>query len=217
MRRFKLSPLTRRATTLVLASMLVLSLAACSTPAAPTTGSTEAPKTTDLILASTTSTQDSGLFDVLIPAFEKANPTLKVKVIAVGSGEAMKLGEKKDADVLLVHSPAAENSFVASGFGEPSKAVMYNDFIIVGPATDPAKIKGDTSAADSFKKIAAAKSPFISRGDDSGTHNKEKSVWASATVDPKGQAWYNSIGQGMGETLKVANEKLACTVVDRAT
>jgi tungstate transport system substrate-binding protein len=215
MRRSQVPPLLRRASTLVLAFVLVISLAACSTPAAPT--ATEAPKTSDLILASTTSTQDSGLFDVLIPAFEKANPAYKVKVIAVGSGEAMKLGEKKDADVLLVHSPAAEKSFVASGFGEPRKPVMYNDFVIVGPASDPAKIKGDTSAAGAFKKIAAAKAPFISRGDDSGTHNKEKSIWASATIDPKGQSWYSSIGQGMGETLKVANEKKGYTLVDRAT
>jgi tungstate transport system substrate-binding protein len=138
MRRSKVPPGIRRASTLVLASLLAVSLAACSTPA-PTATVPEAPKTTDLVLASTTSTQDSGLFDVLIPAFEKADPTYKVKVIAVGSGEAMKLGEKKDADVLLVHSPAAEKSFVASGFGEPRKAVMYNDFVIVGPASDPGR------------------------------------------------------------------------------
>jgi tungstate transport system substrate-binding protein len=216
MRRSMFSPGIRRASVLVLAPLLAVSLAACSAPA-PTATAPEAPKTTDLILASTTSTQDSGLFDVLIPAFEKADPTYKVKVIAVGSGEAMKLGEKKDADVLLVHSPAAEKSFVASGFGEGLKPVMYNDFVIVGPASDPAKIKGDAKAADAFKKIAAAKAPFISRGDDSGTHNKEKSIWASATIDPKGKPWYNSIGQGMGETLKVANEKKGYTLVDRAT
>ncbi|MDO8964533.1 MAG: extracellular solute-binding protein [Coriobacteriia bacterium] len=216
MRRFTLPPLTRRVLTLALAALLVAALAACSAPSGPTTGSTEVQKTTDVILASTTSTQDSGLFDVLIPAFEKANPSYKVKVIAVGSGEAMKLGEKKDADVLLVHSPAAEKSFVASGFGEPRKPVMYNDFVIVGPASDPAGIKGGAKAADAFAMIAAARATFVSRGDDSGTHNKEKSIWASATVEPKG-AWYLSIGQGMGETLKLANEKKGYTIVDRAT
>lgn len=218
MRRSKVPTLLRRASALVLVPLLVLSLAACSTPAAtPTATESKAPATTDLILASTTSTQDSGLFDVLIPAFEKAFPAYKVKVIAVGSGEAMKLGEKKDADVLLVHSPAAEKSFVASGFGEARLPVMYNDFVIVGPSLDPAKIKGDAKAADAFKKIAASKSIFVSRGDDSGTYKKELSIWASATVEPKGQSWYLSTGQGMGETLKIAMEKTGYTLVDRAT
>ncbi|HEX9093959.1 MAG TPA: substrate-binding domain-containing protein [Coriobacteriia bacterium] len=171
----------------------------------------------DIVLASTTSTQDSGLFDVLIPAFEKAEPSYKVKVIAVGSGEAIKLGEKKDADVLLVHSPSAETSFVAGGFGVNRKSVMYNDFVIVGPAADPAGVKGSAKASDAFAKIAAAGSVFVSRGDNSGTYTKEKSIWASATVDPAGQSWYLSTGQGMGETLKVAMEKLGYTLVDRAT
>jgi len=217
MRRLIGPPGIRRATGLVLAALMVLSIAACS-PAKDTTAAPAEPvKPTDLILASTTSTQDSGLFDVLIPAFENASPQYKVKVIAVGSGEAMKLGEKKDADVLLVHSPASEKAFVEGGFGIGRKPVMYNDFVIVGPASDPAKIKGDTSAIEAFKKIAAAKAVFVSRGDDSGTHNKEKSVWASGTIDPKGQSWYLSVGQGMGETLKVANEKQGYTIVDRAT
>jgi tungstate transport system substrate-binding protein len=218
MRRFFSPPGIRRATAVALATVLALSLAACSTPPTDTASKPVTPvKTTDLVLASTTSTQDSGLFDVLIPAFEKANPTFKVKVIAVGSGEAIKLGEKKDADVLLVHSPAAEKTFVEAGFGINKKSVMYNDFIIVGPASDPAGIKGSTSAAEAFKKIAAAKAIFVSRGDDSGTHSKEKSVWASGTIEPKGQSWYLSTGQGMGETLKVAMEKLGYTLVDRAT
>jgi tungstate transport system substrate-binding protein len=216
MRRPKVPPLLRRAYTLVLASLFVVALAACSAPA-PTATAPEVPKPTDLILASTTSTQDSGLFDVLIPAFEKASPAYKVKVVAVGSGQAMTLGEKKDADVLLVHSPAAEKSFVASGFGEARKPVMYNDFVIVGPASNPARIQSDASAADAFKKIAAAKAIFVSRGDDSGTFSKEKSIWASATVTPKGQSWYLSVGQGMGPTLMITNEKKGYTLADRAT
>ncbi len=213
MRRSSLPPYLRRATGLVLVAALGLVLAACSQPSA----SAPPAANKDVILASTTSTQDSGLFDVLIPAFEAANPAFKVKVVAVGSGEALKLGETKDADVLLVHSPAAETSFVASGFGTDRKPVMYNDFVIVGPATDPAKIKGDASVVDAFAKIAAAKSVFVSRGDNSGTFTKEMSVWTSATVTPKGQPWYLSSGQGMGETLKIANEKLGYTIVDRAT
>lgn len=211
-------PGIRRATAVALATVLALSVAACTPAPADTPAKPETPvKTTDVVLASTTSTQDSGLFDVLIPAFEKANPTFKVKVIAVGSGEAIKLGEKKDADVLLVHSPAAEKTFVEAGFGISKQSVMYNDFIIVGPASDPVGIKGSTSAAEAFKKIAAAKAILVSRGDDSGTHNKEKSIWASGTIDPKGQSWYLSTGQGMGETLRVAMEKLGYTLVDRAT
>jgi len=218
MRRSMSPPGIRRALTLALAIVLVASLAGCAAPANNAADKPAAPvKTTDLVLASTTSTQDSGLFDVLIPAFEKANPTVKVKVIAVGSGEAIKLGEKKDADVLLVHSKAAEEKFMADGFGLSRKAVMYNDFVIVGPSADPAGIKGATSAVDAFKTIAAAKAAFVSRGDDSGTHNKEKSIWASGTIEPKGQSWYLSTGQGMGETLKVAMEKLGYTLVDRAT
>ena len=216
MRRLKVPPLLRRTSKLALASVLALALAACSTPAAPT-ATTAAPKVSDLILASTTSTQDSGLFDVLIPAFEKANPTFKVKVVAVGSGEAIALGVKKDADVLLVHSPAAETSFVANGFGTDRKPVMYNDFVIVGPAADPAKVKETTSAVAAFKRIAAGKAPFISRGDNSGTYTKEVSIWASATVAPKGKPWYVSTGQGMGESLKIADEKLGYTIIDRAT
>lgn len=216
MRRSDLPPVFRRATGLVLVAALGLVLSACS---APTNGATAAggSTTSDVILASTTSTQDSGLFDVLVPAFEKANPAFKIKVVAVGSGEALKLGQNKDADVLLVHSPSAETSFVAAGFGTDRKPVMYNDFVVVGPASDPAKIKGDTSAVDAFKKIAASKSVFVSRGDNSGTFTKEISIWTSATVTPKGQSWYLSSGQGMGETLAIANEKLGYTIVDRAT
>jgi len=171
---------------------------------------------TQVILSTTTSTQDSGLLDALLPIFEKQyNHT--VKTVAVGSGEAIKMGERGDADVVLAHDRAAEEKAVAAGYLLERVKVMYNDFIIVGPAADPAKIKGDASSVDAFAKIAAAKSVFVSRGDTSGTYTKEASIWASATVDPKGQAWYLSTGQGMGETLQVANEKHGYTLVDRAT
>jgi tungstate transport system substrate-binding protein len=217
MNRQRVPGVLGQAAAFALAVVLVVSLAGCGS----TTTTTEPPKpevkVSDVILASTTSTQDSGLFDVLIPAFEKAAPQFKVKVIAVGSGEAMKLGEKKDADVLLVHSPAAEKTFVEAGFGANRKSVMYNDFVILGPVADPATIKGAAAATDAFKKIADAKAIFVSRGDDSGTHNKEKSIWTSATIDPKGQSWYLSIGQGMSETLRVASEKQGYTIADRAT
>jgi tungstate transport system substrate-binding protein len=212
MRRPITPPGIRRAAGFALAAILVLSRAACSQPSAPATTTT-----TDVILASTTSTQDSGLFDVLLPAFEKDNPSFKIKVVAVGSGAALTLGEKKDADVLLVHSPASELAFVASGFGADRRPVMYNDFLIVGPASDPAKIKDLTSAVEAFKKIAAAKATFVSRGDNSGTYTKEVSIWTSATVETTGAAWYVSTGQGMGAVLGIANEKMGYTLVDRAT
>jgi tungstate transport system substrate-binding protein len=183
-----------------------------ATTAPPTT----AVQVSDVVLASTTSTQDSGLFDVLIPAFEKDNPQYKVKVIAVGSGEAIKLGETKDADVLLVHSPAAEVAFVKAGFGAERQDVMYNDFLIVGPASDPAKIKGTPVAADALKAIAAAKATFITRADKSGTATKEATLWKAAGVTPSGD-WYQATGQGMGESLKVASEKKAYILTDRAT
>jgi tungstate transport system substrate-binding protein len=170
----------------------------------------------DIILASTTSTQDSGLFDVLIPAFEAAYPQYTVQVIAVGSGEAIKLGENKDADVLLVHSPAAEKEFVDAGYGTERRLVMYNDFIVVGPEGDPAAVSGMTDASDAFTKIAEAEALFISRGDESGTHKKELTIWKEAGIEPTG-AWYESIGQGMGEALRITSEKQGYTLSDRAT
>jgi tungstate transport system substrate-binding protein len=188
--------------------------AASSTTASPETTTSVAQS--ELILASTTSTQDSGLFDELIPAFNEAYPQYTVKVVAVGSGEALKLGETGDADVLLVHSPAAEEEFMANGYGVDRKAVMYNDFIIVGPAADPAKIKGMTDASDAFSKIAGAQSLFFSRGDDSGTHAKEKSIWKEAGITPEGD-WYQITGQGMGETLTITDQKSGYTLSDRAT
>lgn len=210
----------RRATMLALAFVLVMSLAACaSTETQDAESPAEEPvvEQTRLILASTTSTQDSGLFDVLIPAFEEAYPEFRVEVIAVGTGEALALGESKDADVLLVHAKAKEEDFIAKGFGTERVDVMYNDFVIVGPASDPAAVKGMPVAADALKKIAGAAAPFVSRGDESGTHTKELSIWKSAGIEAPTGAWYLAAGQGMGEVLKIANEKLGYTLTDRAT
>jgi tungstate transport system substrate-binding protein len=169
-----------------------------------------------IILATTTSTQDSGLLDVLIPIFEK-NTGYFVKTIAVGSGQAMAMGQKGEADVLLVHSPAAEKKFVAEGYGINRRLIMHNDFIIVGPPGDPAKIKGIKSASEAFKKIAASNALFLSRGDNSGTHAKEKAIWKAAGINPEGQKWYQQTGLGMGQTLNVAAEKKAYTLADRGT
>lgn len=172
-----------------------------------------APKT--IILATTTSTQDSGLLDVLVPSFERESG-YQVKTISVGSGQAMKMGEKGEADVLLVHSPDAEKKFMADGFGSSRRLVMHNDFIIVGPAADPAKVKGVT-AAEALKRIAQTGSVFASRGDNSGTHAKEKGLWKVSAINPDGQKWYQQTGLGMGQTLNVAAEKKGYTLTDRAT
>ena len=169
----------------------------------------------DLILASTTSTQDSGLFDILLPAFEEATG-YKVKVIAVGTGEAIELGEKGETDVILVHSRKEEDQFVEKGYGVNRKDVMHNDFLIVGPKEDPAQISGMTLAADAFKAITDTKSLFVSRGDDSGTHKKELSVWEKLAVTPS-EDWYIETGQSMGETLKITDEKEGYTLTDNGT
>ena len=169
-----------------------------------------------LILATTTSTQDTGLLDVLIPIFEKKTGYF-VKTIAVGSGQAMTMGQKGEADVLLVHSPAAEKKFMEDGFGVNRRLVMHNDYIIVGPGDDPAKIKGLKSAGEAFKKMAAAQALFISRGDNSGTHSKEKDIWKAAGVKYEGEKWYQQTGLGMGQTLNVAAEKKGYTLADRGT
>lgn len=168
-----------------------------------------------LVLATTTSTQDSGLLDVILPDFE-AQAGVPVDVIAVGSGQAMKLGEDGNADVLLVHSPIAELAFMDAGHGIRWDAVMYNDFVIVGPASDSADIKGMTSAAEALAQVAAYGATFISRGDESGTHAKEKTIWAAAGIEPAGD-WYISAGQGMGAVLTMANEQQAYTLSDRST
>ena len=169
-----------------------------------------------VIMATTTSTQDSGLLDVLLPVFEKKTGYF-VKTISVGSGQAMTMGQRGEADVLLVHSPSAEKKFVAEGFGINRKLVMHNDYIIVGPAEDSAKIKGIKSALEGFKKIASAKALFLSRGDNSGTNSKEKEVWKAAGINPEGQKWYQQTGLGMGQTLNVTAEKNGYTLADRGT
>jgi len=169
----------------------------------------------EITLATTTSTQDSGLLDYLLPVFEEKTG-IKVKVVAVGTGQAIKLGEDGNADVLLVHSRAAEDEFVEKGYGINAHDVMYNQFLIVGPAADPAGIRQTSSATEAFKQIADKQAAFISRGDDSGTDKKEKSIWKEAGITPEG-SWYISAGQGMGETLRMADEKQAYTLTDEAT
>lgn len=194
----------------VLAFLTVLfSLAAC--------GSDQVAGPSDeksLILATTTSTQDSGLLDELLPAFTK-DTGWKVKPLAVGSGQAIELGRRGEADVLLVHSPEAEEKFVAEGDAGPRRLVMHNDFVIVGPADDPARVHG-LPAADAMQKIATAQAGFVSRGDDSGTNAREEKLWEATKTVPSGQ-WYHSTGQGMGATLRVASEMSAYTLTDRAT
>jgi len=176
---------------------------------------TSAPANTELILATTTSTRDSGLLDVLLPKFEAAIG-YKVKMVAVGSGEAIKMGQEGNADVLLVHSPKAEVDYMTQGFGKERLLVMHNDFIIVGPAADPAGIKGTAAAVDAFKKIAETKSVFVSRADKSGTNTAELNLWKAISITPEGD-WYLQTGQGMADTLRVASEKTGYTLADRAT
>jgi tungstate transport system substrate-binding protein len=177
-------------------------------------------KPTTMVMATTTSTQDSGLLDVLLPAFEKKY-NVKVKTLAVGSGEAMKIGERGDADVLMVHSPAAEETFVKNGLGLERVQFMYNDYVILGPNADPAGIKGSKTAVEAYQKIAAAgaagTTAFVSRADLSGTNTAELKIWKEAGISPKGQPWYVETGQGMGETLNITNQKQAYTMADRAT
>ncbi len=188
--------------------LLMLVLGGCSASQTVTPAGT-------MLLATTTSTQDSGLLDAILPVFE-AETGITVEVVAVGTGQALALGESGDADVVLVHAPSKEIAFVEAGHGTQRYAVMYNDFIIVGPGADPAGAGAASSAADALKLIAASEAPFASRGDDSGTHTKELSLWDSAGVTPKGD-WYSSLGQGMGETLNFANETIAYTLTDRGT
>lgn len=170
----------------------------------------------DIIFATTTSTQDTGLLDELIPVFEKKTG-YRVKTIAVGSGQAMAMGERGEADVLLVHSKDAEEKFIRRGFGVNRRIVMHNDFVILGPKEDPAGIRKLGSAAAAFRKIAAAKSLFVSRGDKSGTHVMEMKLWKQAGLDPEKKKWYQQTGLGMGQTLAVVVEKKGYTLCDRAT
>ena len=171
-----------------------------------------------LLIASTTSTQNSGLFDILIPAYEKSSRyDVKVEVVAVGTGKAIRIAKKGEADMLFVHDPFREEKFVAEGYGVNRRAVMHNDFVILGPAKDPAGIKGTKSAIDAFEMIAEKGSPFFSRGDDSGTNIKELDIWDDAGINPKGKGWYFETGSRMGDTLLVASQKKAYTLSDRGT
>ena len=170
-----------------------------------------------ITVASTTSTQNAGLFEHLLPLFE-AETGIEVRVVAVGTGQALRLARNGDADLLLVHDKPSEEAFVAEGYGSQRFALMYNDFVVVGPATDPAGIAG-TGGAAALGRIAAAESPFVSRGDDSGTHRREHALWAAAGLDPTGASgtWYREAGQGMGATLNTASMMEAYTLTDRGT
>lgn len=204
--------------TILLLTMLVLALTACG-PAAPETETLampEVPANPTLILATTTSTQDSGLLDVLVPAFQDQTG-YTVQTVAVGTGAALKMAEEGNADVLLVHAPASEKDLMDAGWGKDRLLVMHNDFVIVGPANDPAGIKDTLTAVEAFQKIADAGADFITRGDDSGTNKMEISLWGKTATDPNGQAWYTDSGQGMGATLTITSEKQAYTLTDRAT
>ncbi len=169
----------------------------------------------EIKMSTTTSTENSGLLDVLLPPFEKKYG-IKVHVIAVGTGKALKLGENGDVDVVFVHDRASEGKFVADGFGVNRRDVMYNDFVIVGPPENPAGIKGGEDAAEALKKISSAKAVFVSRGDDSGTHKKELALWKAAGLKPEGE-WYREVGQGRGATLLMAFEKNGYALADRGT
>lgn len=201
---------------------LAVPLSGCTSPAATPTPSAAASPTPaaqqTLLLATTTSTRDSGLLDVLLPPFEQEN-NVKVKVTAVGSGQAMQLGKTGDADVLMVHSPAAEDTFMAQGYGWNRTKFMHNDFVIVGPASDPAGIKSINNSTQAFITIADKQATFIARNDGSGTDAKEKSIWNTTgmPLPTNKSSWYISQGGGMSETLRMANETQAYTLSDRAT
>jgi tungstate transport system substrate-binding protein len=192
--------------TLIVLLLVALLAAACG-PAKPSKP--------NLILATTTSTLDSGLLDVLVPLFEEQTGYI-VKTVAVGTGQALTMGQEGNADVLLVHAPASEKDFMANGFGQERWLVMHNDFIILGPVADPASISGLTTAVEALQKIASSAAIFVSRGDDSGTHKMELSLWQKAGGAPTGETYLES-GQGMGATLTIASEKEAYTLTDRAS
>ena len=171
-----------------------------------------------ITVASTTSTQNAGLFDHLLPLFE-AESGIEVRVVAVGTGQALRLARNGDADLLLVHDKPSEEAFVTEGYGSERFDLMYNDFVVVGPARDPAGVAGTEDAAAALAKIAAAAAPFVSRGDDSGTHRRERALWTAAGLDPTGASgtWYREAGQGMGATLNTASMMEAYTLADRGT
>ena len=197
---------------LPLVFLFAMLISACSPIARPAASEPQV-----LRLATTTSTADSGLLDAILPDFEQKF-NARVDVVAVGTGQAIEIGTKGDADVILVHARARENKFVEEGHGINRLDVMYNDYILVGPTGDPAGVAGNELAKDALLKIAEAEASFASRGDDSGTHTKEKSLWSSAGLTPTTDSgWYLSVGQGMGETLNFANEKQSYTLTDRGT
>ncbi len=211
--------MSTRATALVMAlALLATAVAGCTTSEptdAPVQQEPDSAIAGSLILATTTSTENSGLLDYILPVFEEEyNAT--VDVIAVGTGQAMEIGKAGDADVLMVHARALEEEFMEEGHGVRREDLMYNDFIIVGPAGDPAGIAGIQQASNALARLAEAEAPFISRGDESGTHVKESEIWSAAGVDPSGE-WYTSAGQGMGDVLTMADEEQAYTLSDRAT
>jgi tungstate transport system substrate-binding protein len=220
----KLSPMQGAALTALVLTVM-LSIAGCSGGTANEgEGADPSVETSEIILSSTTSTEDSGLFAELIPAFEGANPEYKVKVIAVGTGEALQLARNGDADVVLAHAKSDEEKLVTDGVATERRDVMYNDFVIVGPANDPAGVGSASDIGAAMKAIEASgkgqQASFISRGDDSGTHKKELKLWSASAVTtptPEAQEWYESTGSGMGDTLKIASDKQGYTLADRAT
>ncbi len=197
---------------LLLLALLLSTACGASTSAIGGTASSG----TEIILATTTSTQDSGLLDVLVPRFEQERG-YRVKPVAVGTGQALALGERGEADVLLVHAPESEKKFMKTGAGVDRRLVMYNDFVIVGPPSDTAGIRGIASATAALTRIASSEAPFFSRGDDSGTHKKELALWEAAGVPKPAGRQYEETGSGMGQTLRVASEKGGYTLTDRGT
>lgn len=203
----------KRISFILLLSILIL--VSCTQAPAATTEAPQEPEIEEVILATTTSTQDSGLLDVLVPDFE-AKTGFLVQTVAVGTGKALAMGDGGNADVLLVHAPSAEMALMDSGSGADRMLIMHNDFVIVGPTNDLAGIEDIKSASQALQAISESGAAFVSRGDDSGTHKKEKSLWEESGVTPEGE-WYIESGQGMGATLRIASEKLAYTLTDRAT
>lgn len=202
----------RRLLQAAIASFAILALAACG---GSSSDESNKPANPNLILATTTSTQDSGLLDVLVPAFEESSG-YTVKTIAVGTGQALTMGREGDADVLMVHAPSKEEAFVSEGFGTDRRLMAHNYFLVVGPKSDPAGVASATTAAEAFAKIAASASTFVSRGDGSGTETKEKAIWEQAGITPEGD-WYIQSGQGMSATLQITSQKQGYTLTDDAT
>ncbi len=202
-------------TLFVILIFLTMSFSACTQASDSPSESQAAPENSGIILATTTSTQDSGLLDLLVPIFEEDTGYI-VKVIAVGTGQALKMGEEGNADSLLVHAPSSEMVLVDNGDAVDRRLIMHNDFIIVGPPADPAGIAGLASPEEALAQVAANEATFVSRGDDSGTHKKELKIWQATGMEPSGE-WYLETGQGMGASLRVASEKTGYLLTDRAT